>query len=348
MPRRQLLAPGAPLGYSHRMRHVRLGRTGLAVSRLCLGTMTFGLQCDEAASRAILDRAAAGGITFLDTADVYPVGGGFETVGRTEEIVGRWLEGRRHDFVVATKCGGAMSERRWDRGASRKHILDAIDGSLRRLRTDYVDLYQLHHPDSETPIDESLRALDDVVRAGKARYVGCSNFPAYQVARALGRSELLGVARFDSAQPRYNLLFRQVERDLLPLCREEGIGVIPYNPLAGGLLSGKHRRDSGPTPGTRFTLGNAAERYQDRYWHEREFETVEVLRPLAGAAGLSPTSLALAWVLAEPGITAPIVGASRPDQLDDAVAATEKPLDAALKARLDEITREYRRGDDAR
>jgi aryl-alcohol dehydrogenase (NADP+) len=330
------------------MRHVRLGRTGLAVSRLCLGTMTFGLQCDEVASRAILDRAAAGGITFLDTADVYPVGGDFETVGRTEQIVGRWLEGRRHDFVVATKCGGAMSERRWDRGASRKHIMDAIDGSLRRLRTDYVDLYQLHHPDPETPIDESLRALDDVVRAGKARYVGCSNFPAYQVARALGRSELLGVARFDSAQPRYNLLFRQIERDLLPLCRDEGIGVIPYNPLAGGLLSGKHRRDSGPTPGTRFTLGNAAERYQDRYWHEREFETVEALRPLAAEAGLSPASLALAWVLAEPAIAAPIVGASRPAQLDDAIAATEKPLDAALKARLDQITREYRWGDDPR
>jgi aryl-alcohol dehydrogenase (NADP+) len=330
------------------MRHVHLGRTGLAVSRLCLGTMTFGLQCDEDASRAILDRAAAGGITFLDTADVYPVGGGFETVGRTEEIVGRWLESRRHAFVVATKCGGAMSERRWDRGASRKHIMDAVDGSLRRLRTDYVDLYQLHHPDPETPIDESLRALDDVVRAGKARYVGCSNFPAYQVARALGRSDVLGVARFDSAQPRYNLLFRQIERDLLPLCREEGIGVIPYNPLAGGLLSGKHRRASGPTPGTRFTLGNAAERYQDRYWHEREFDTVEALRPLAAEAGLSLASLALAWVLAEPAITAPIVGASRPDQLDDAIAATEKPLDAALKARLDQITREYRRGDDSR
>jgi aryl-alcohol dehydrogenase (NADP+) len=310
--------------------------------------MTFGLQCDEDASRAILDRAAAGGITFLDTADVYPVGGGFETVGRTEEIVGRWLESRRHAFVVATKCGGAMSERRWDRGASRKHIMDAVDGSLRRLRTDYVDLYQLHHPDAEAPIDESLRALDDVVRAGKARYVGCSNFPAYQVARALGRSDVLGVARFDSAQPRYNLLFRQIERDLLPLCREEGIGVIPYNPLAGGLLSGKHRRASGPTPGTRFTLGNAAERYQDRYWHEREFDTVEALRPLAAEAGLSLASLALAWVLAEPAITAPIVGASRPDQLDDAVAATEKPLDAALKARLDQITREYRWGDDPR
>ena len=330
------------------MRHVRLGRTGLTVSRLCLGTMTFGLQCDEATSRVILDRAAAGGITFLDAADVYPVGGGFQTAGRTEEIVGRWLEGRRHEFIVATKCGGAMSERPWDRGTSRKHVLDAIDASLRRLRTDYVDLYQLHHPDPETPIDESLRALDDVVRAGKARYVGCSNFPAYQLARALGRSELLGVGRFDTVQPRYNLLFRQIERDLLPLCREEALAVIPYNPLAGGLLSGKHRRETGPTPGTRFTLGNAASRYQDRYWHEREFATVEALRPLAAEAGLSPAQLALAWTLAEPAITAPIVGASRPEQLDDAIAAVEKPLDAALKARLDELTVEYRWGDDPR
>lgn len=330
------------------MRHTRLGRTGLSVSRLGLGTMTFGLQCDEAASRAILDRAAAGGITFLDTADVYPVGGGLETVGRTEEIVGRWLEGRRQDFVVATKCAGAMSARPWDRGASRKHVLDAIDGSLRRLRTDYVDLYQLHHWDAQTPIDESLRVLDDVVRAGKARYVGCSNFHAYQVARALGKSEALNLTRFDSVQPRYNLLFRQIERELLPLCREEGIGVIPYNPLAGGFLSGKHRRDADPTAGTRFTLGNAAERYQDRYWHEREFETVEALRPLAAEAGMPLARLAVAWMLAEPAITSPIVGASRPEQLDDVLPATEKPLDAALKARLDEMTREYRWGDDPR
>ena len=310
--------------------------------------MTFGLQCDEATSRAILDRAAAGGITFLDTADVYPLGGGFETVGRTEEIVGRWLEGRRGDFVVATKCVGAMSARRWDRGASRKHILDAIEGSLRRLRTDYVDLYQLHHPDPETPIDESLRALDDVVRAGKARYVGCSNFAAYQVARALGRSEALSTVRFDSVQPRYNLLFRQIERELLPLCHEDGIGVIPYNPLAGGLLSGKHRRETGPTAGTRFTLGTAAERYQDRYWHAREFDTIEALRPLAAEAGMPLARLAIAWMLAEPAITAPIVGASRPDQLDDVLAAPEKPIDALLKSRLDEITREYRWGDDPR
>jgi 1-deoxyxylulose-5-phosphate synthase len=330
------------------MRHVRLGGTGLSVSRLCLGTMTFGLQCDEPASVAILDRAAAGGITFLDTADVYPLGGGLDTVGRTEEILGRWLQGRRQDFVIATKCAGAMSARPWDRGASRKHVLDAIEGSLRRLRTDYVDLYQIHHPDRHTPIDETLGALDDVVRAGKARHVGCSNYPAYQVARAIGRSEAQSLARFDSVQPRYNLLFRQIERELLPLCQEEGLGVIPYNPLAGGLLSGKHRRATGPTAGTRFTLGNAAERYQDRYWHEREFATVEALRPLGAAAGMSMAQMAVAWVLAHPAITAPIIGASRPEQLDDVLAAADKGLASDLKARLDELTREYRYGDDPR
>ena len=310
--------------------------------------MTFGLQCDEPAAFAILDRAAAGGISFLDTADVYPLGGTRETVGRTEEILGRWLRGRRHDFVLATKCSGATSARPWDRGASRKHILDAIDDSLRRLGTDYVDLYQIHHPDAATPMDETLRALDDVVRAGKARYLGCSNYQAYQVARAIGRSETLALARFDSIQPRYNLLFRQIEREILPMSREEGVGVIPYNPLAGGLLSGKHRRDAGPTAGTRFTLGTAARRYQERYWREREFATVEALRPLAAEAGMSMVQLAVAWVLAHPAITAPIVGASRAEQLDDVLAAADKELPGDLKRRLDELTLEYRFGDDPR
>jgi aryl-alcohol dehydrogenase (NADP+) len=330
------------------MRHVRLGRTGLPVSRLCLGTMTFGLQCDEPASRAILDRAAEGGITFLDTADVYPLGGTPETVGRTEEILGRWLTGRRHEFIVATKCSGATGSRSWDRGLSRKHILDAIDASLRRLKTDYVDLYQAHHPDHDTPIDETLRAFDDVVRAGKARYIGCSNYPAWQTARALGRSDLLGVARFDTVQPRYNLLFRQIERELLPLCEDEGLAVIPYNPLAGGFLSGKHRREAGPTAGTRFTLGTAARRYQERYWREREFESVEAIRGLAAEGGMSMVQLALAWVLAHPAVTSPIVGASRPAQLDEAIAAVGKTLDSGLKTRLDELTAEYRLGDDVR
>lgn len=330
------------------MHYTRLGRTGLPVSRLCLGTMTFGLQCDEETSSAILDRAADGGITFLDTADVYPIGGTAETVGRTEEIIGKWLQGRRSRFIVATKCFGRMGPSRWDQGNSRKHILDAIDGSLRRLGTDYVDLYQLHGPDPSTPIDETLRALEDVVRSGRARYVGCSNFLAYQVARAIGRSEALGIVRFDSVQPRYNLLFREIERELLPLCAEDGVGVIPYNPLAGGLLTGKHNPEAGPEEGSRFTLGTAASRYQDRYWHEREFATVEALRPVARDAGMTMAQMAVAWVLANPVVTAPIVGASRPQQLDDSLAALEKPLSTDMKERLDTLTEEYRRGDAAR
>src|SRR5918995_1212315 len=299
----------------------RLGPRGAPVSRLGRGTMPFGRRCDEPASRAILDRAAEGGLTFLDTADVYPLGGTPETVGRTEEILGRWLAGRRHEFIVATKCSGATGPRSWDRGLSRKHVLDAIDASLRRLQTDYVDLYQAHHPDPITPIDETLRAFDDIVRAGKARYVGCSNLPAWQTARGLGRSDVLGLARWDCVQPRYNLLFRQIERDLLPLCQLDGLAVIPYNPLAGGFLSGKHRREAGPTAGTRFTLGTAAKRYQERYWREREFETVDAIRGLAAEAGMSMVQLALAWVLAHPAVTSPIVGASRPAQLDEAIAA---------------------------
>jgi len=200
----------------------------------------------------------------------------------------------------------------------------------------------------ETPIDETLRALEDVVRAGKVRYVGCSNFLAYQVARAIGRSEAMNIVRFDSVQPRYNLLFREIERELLPLCGEEGIGVIPYNPLAGGLLTGKHSRDAGPEEGSRFTLGTAGPRYQDRYWHEGMFETVEQIRPLAAEAGLPMPQLAVAWVLANPVITAPIIGASRPEQLEPVIAALDAPLPADLKQRLDELTRPYRLGDSAR
>ena len=330
------------------MQYTRLGRTGLQVSRLCLGTMTFGLQCDEKTSVAIMDRAFDSGVTFFDTADVYPLGGTGETVGRTEEFVGRWLKSRRDRVILATKCFGRTGPARWDQGNSRKHILDAVDASLRRLGTDYIDLYQLHGHDPQTPIDETLRALEDVVRSGKVRYVGCSNFMAYQVARAIGRSEALGVVRFDSVQPRYNLLFREIERELLPLCGEEGIGVIPYNPIAGGLLSGKHNRDAGPEEGSRFTLGTAAERYQDRYWHEGMFETVDQLRPIASEAGMTLPQMAIAWVMAHPVVTAPIIGASRPEQLAAAMKAAEAPLDAGIKARLDELTAEYRKGDAAR
>ena len=325
------------------MQYVKFGRTGLRVSRLCLGTMTFGLQCDEAASGAIMDRAASGGIDFFDTADVYPLGGNRETAGRTEEIVGRWLKGKRQQFIVATKCVGAMGPKPWDQGMSRKHILDAIEGSLRRLGTDYVDLYQLHSFDKLTPIDEALEALDTIVRSGKARYVGVSNWPAYKVTRALGRGELKNIVRIEAVQPRYNLLFRTFERELLPMCEEEKIAVIPYNPLAGGLLTGKHDQAAPPAAGTRFTLGTAAARYQSRYWKEQEFKTIEDLRALGNQAGMSMATMAVAWVLANPAITAPIVGASRPEQLADSLAAVEKgPLDADLKARLDEVTTGWR------
>ncbi len=325
------------------MKHIKFGRTGLRVSRLCLGTMTFGLQCDETASGAIMDRAAAGGIDFFDTADVYPLGGNRETAGRTEEIIGRWLKGKRQHVIVATKCAGAMGPKPWDQGMSRKHILDAIEGSLRRLGTDYVDLYQLHSFDTLTPIDEALEALDTIVRSGKARYIGVSNWPAYKVTRALGRSELKNIVRIESVQPRYNLLFRAFERELLPMCEEEKIAVIPYNPLAGGLLTGKHDRTAPPPAGTRFTLGTAAARYPSRYWKEREFQTIDDLRALGNQAGMSMATMALSWVLANPAITAPIVGASRPEQLADSLAAVETgPLPADLKTRLDEVTAEWR------
>jgi aryl-alcohol dehydrogenase (NADP+) len=304
--------------------------------------MTFGLQCDEAESHAIMDAAAEGGIDFFDAADVYPLGGGRSTAGRTEEIVGGWLKGKRASFIVATKCVGQMGPKPWDQGMSRKHILDAIEGSLRRLKTDYVDVYQLHSYDPATPIDEALETLDAVVRSGKARYVGVSNWLAHRVARALGRSELKGLARIDSVQPRYNMLFRTFERDLLPLCEEEGVAVIPYNPIAGGLLSGKHDRTA-PPPEGRFQLGTAGARYQERYWHEREFDTVDTLRGLSNEAGMSMASMAVSWVLSNPAITAPIVGASKPEQLKDSLDAAERgPLPADLKAKLDDITNEWR------
>ena len=330
------------------MDHARLGRTGLKVSKLCLGTMTFGLQCDEETSVAILDRADDGGIDFLDTSDVYPLGGDLTTQGRTEEILGRWLRGKRDRFIVATKCFGRTGPAPFDAGNSRKHIMAAVDASLDRLQTDYIDLYQLHGFDSETPIDETLQVLNDLVRSGRVRYIGCSNFLTYQLVRAVGRSETLGLARFDSVQPRYNLLFRQIEREMLPFCGEEGVGVIPYNPIAGGLLSGKHSGSAQPAEGTRFTLGRAGQMYQERYWHEREFGTVGQLGNFAEEAGTSLVTLAVAWVLANPVITSPIIGASRPDQLDDSLAAAEYVMEADLKARLDEVTNEYRMGDSPR
>jgi len=307
--------------------------------------MTFGLQCDEPSSVAILDRAAEGGVDFLDSSDAYPLGGDLSTRGVTEEILGRWLRGKRDRFIVATKCFAPTGPAPFDGGNSRKHVLSAVEASLRRLQTDYIDLYQLHGYDRETPIDETLGALDDLVRQGKVRYIGCSNFLTYQLVRAVGRTETLGLTRLDCVQPRYNLLFRQPEREMLPYCHEEGIGVIPYNPIAGGLLSGKHSRADPPPEGTRFTLGTAGPMYQERYWRDREFGTVDVLRGLADQAGVSLVTLSVAWVLASPAITAPIIGASRPEQLEASLAAVEFTIDDGLKKQLDERTYEYRLGD---
>ena len=328
------------------MKFTKFGRTGLSVSRLCLGTATFGKQTDESASQQILDKAAEAGINFIDTADAYPMGADLALVGRTEEITGRWLKGKRAGFIVATKGGAPMGPSSWDQGSSRKHLLDAVDASLRRLGTDYIDLYQLHVDDPETPLDETLEALDIIVRSGRARYIGVSNFLAYRVARAIGRSDALRVARPASIQPRYNLLFREIERELLPLAREENIAVIPFNPLAGGLLTGKHRHDAVPAKG-RFSaeIGQFGAIYQARYWHEREFQTIEKLRELAGQLGEPLAKLSIAWVLANPAITSVILGASRLEQLTDTLAAVDLTIEGDLKKQFDDLTIEYRRGD---
>jgi 1-deoxyxylulose-5-phosphate synthase len=324
------------------MQVARLGRTGLKVSRICLGTMTFGVQCDEAQSRAILDRAAEAGVSFIDTADGYPLLGNPQTVGLTEEILGRWLRSKRNNFIVATKCFAAMGPNPWDRGTSRRHILEAVDHSLRRLQTDWIDLYQLHNFDPEVPMDESLEAMDSLVRSGKVRHIGVSNWPAFRVARSIGRSEARGWARFDCVQPRYSLVFRQWERDLFPLCLEEGIGIICFSPLAGGLLSGKYDPSRPPAPDTRFGLHEFS---NTLYWRDDTFDSVAKLKDIAAELGLSLPTLAIAWTLSQPAITAPIIGASKPEQLDASLAATEVELSPEILARMDEITRHHRRGD---
>ena len=306
----------------------RLGSTGLKVSEICLGTMTFGHQCDEPTAFAILDKAAEHEVNFLDTADAYPVPPTPETAGRTEEIVGKWLEGRRDSFVLATKCRLRVGHGPNDEGLSRRHILHAAENSLRRLRTDYLDLYQAHSPDPTTPLEETLRAFDDLVRQGKVRYVGCSNYPAWQVALGLGISRRLNLAPFDCVQPRYNLLYREIESELLPLCRDQGLAVIAYNPLAGGFLTTRYRSGESAPAGTRFTLGKTGELYRERYWHQAQFEAVEQLRRFLEPRGRSLVQVAIAWILAQPGITSAIVGASRAEQLDESLGSASVTLGA--------------------
>jgi len=322
------------------MKIKRLGRTGLKVTEICLGTMTFGNQCDEPTSHAIMSKAFEAGVTFFDTADAYPLGATPETVGRTEEYIGRWLQGlqgRRDQVVLATKFSGPMGSGPNDKGGSRKHIFQAVEGSLRRLQTDYIDLYQMHFPDQETPIDETLHALNDLVRSGKVLYIGCSNFPAWQLCEALWTSDKLGLARFDCVQPRYNLLFRHIEAELLPLAMDQDIGVISYNPLAGGLLTGRYEPGQTPQEGTRFTVQNAGKLYQARYWQDPQMQTVEDLKAFCQEHHIAVAQLAIAWVLAQPAITSAIVGASKPEQLDQSLPAVNLVLDEQMLAVCNDI-----------
>jgi len=306
-----------------------LGRTGLKVSEVGLGTMTFGNQADQATSFAIMDEADKAGVNFFDTADVYPRVRDLGTVGTTEEIVGKWVQerGARARIVLATKCGGAMGPHPNDEGLSRRHIISACEQSLRRLQTDYIDLYQVHWPDPSTPIEETLRALDDLVHSGKVRYIGCSNFPAWQLADALWTSKMQRLESFVSVQPRYNLLFRMIEDELLPLCQAHDIGVIIYNPLAAGMLTGRYRQQKSVDSGTRFALKNSGELYRKRYWNDPIFEIVENLASFLEPRGKSLTQVALSWVLSQSAITCAIIGASKPEQLKDSLQAVDLVLD---------------------
>jgi 1-deoxyxylulose-5-phosphate synthase len=312
------------------MEYVRLGSTGLQVSRLCLGCMTYGSKkwrdwvLDEEESRPFIRRALEAGINFFDTADMY-------SDGASEEVTGRALKdfAARDRIVIATKVFNPMGDDPNQRGLSRKHIHHAIDASLRRLGTDYVDLYQIHRFDYHTPIEETLRALDDIVRAGKALYIGASSMHAYQFAKMLAASDAHGLARFVSMQNHYNLVYREEEREMLPLCREEGIGVIPWSPLARGFLAGNRRaQDLGET-----TRAKSDAYAQEMYYQPSDFAVVDRVSEVAGRRGIPNAQAALAWILQQPGVTAPIIGASKMKHLDDAIAALGIKLDAAeLKA----------------
>jgi aryl-alcohol dehydrogenase-like predicted oxidoreductase len=294
----------------------RLGKTGLMVSELCLGCMTFGRELDEEGSRAMISRFLDAGGNFVDTADVYER-------GVSEEIVGRALRDvRREDVVLATKVRFPMGEGLNDVGLSRKHVLAGCDASLERLGTDYIDLYQVHCWDAATPLEETLSALTDLVRAGKVRYVGVSNFTGWQLMKALYVSELRGFERFVSLQPQYSLVERSIEREILPVCREVGLGVIPWSPLGGGFLSGKYRRGEGPVQGSRIAEAvESMEEHWDRRATERNWRTLDVMGEISEETGKSYAQVSLNWLLRQEAVTAPIVGARRMEQLEDNLGA---------------------------
>jgi len=306
------------------MDYVNFGRSGLKVSRLCLGTMTYGTSAwrewvlNEPESRPFIRRALEHGINFFDTADMY-------SLGVSEEVVGRALKefATRDQVVIATKGFHAMGSGPNDKGNSRKHLMDAIDNSLRRLGVDYVDLYQIHRWDYTTPIEETIEALHDIVKAGKARYVGASSMFAWQFAQALYKADLHNWTRFVSMQNHYNLVYREEEREMIPLCRAEGIALIPWSPLARGFLAGNRRgRDHGET--TRAKTDDFAHKL---YYSEADFTIADRTVEVAKRRGVAPMQVALAWILRQPGITAPIIGASKMDHLDQAVAALDIRLD---------------------
>jgi len=314
--------------------YVNLGRSGLKVSRICLGLMTYGTPdwrkwvLPESEGRPIVRRALELGINFFDTADMY-------SRGLSEEILGRALRdfgARREEVVVATKLFFPMGDGPNQGGLSRKHILDAIDASLKRLGMDYVDVYQIHRYDRETPIEETLEALHDVVKAGKARYLGASSMFAWQFARMLYVADRHGWTRFVAMQNHYNLVYREEEREMLPLCRAEGIGVIPWSPLARGFLAGN--RTTGRGGETARSKSDAFA--HQMYYEEADFQVLDRCVELANGRGVKPAQIALAWMLHRPGITAPIIGASKMYQLEEAVAATEIKLDANEMKRLEE------------
>jgi aryl-alcohol dehydrogenase-like predicted oxidoreductase len=311
------------------MQYVNLGKTGLKVSRLCLGTMTYGSSkwrpwvLDEEASRPFFQRAVEAGINFFDTADMY-------SVGLSETVVGRSIREytRRDDVVIATKVYFPMGPGPNDRGLSRKHIMAAIDASLRRLATEYIDLYQIHRFDPETPMEETLEALHDVVKSGKALYIGASSMHAWQLAKMLYTADSHGWTRFVSMQNHYNLIYREEEREMIPLCIDQGIAVIPWSPLARGFLAGNRKRET-----DRAKTDDLA---QEFYVAESDFTIADRVSELAKRRSLSPAQIALAWILRKPGVTAPIVGASKLGQLDEAVAALEIQLDDSEMQFLEE------------
>ncbi len=325
------------------METVRLGSSGLKVSRLCLGTMTFGSQCSEEQSRAILDTAAELGIFFIDLADVYPAPASPSTWGRSEEIVGRWLAGAgRHDFVLATKCVNRVGHGANDVGGSRKHVIEACEASLRRLKTDRVDLFYLHHAELEAPLEEALEALDRLVGDGKVLYPAVSNFEAWQLGLAHGIQRERRFAPLAAVQPRYNLLNRSYERDLLPLATALGVGVVPYNPLGAGVLTGKYRRGEEPPEGSRFAAGDFGRLYRARYWSDAMFDVADEVAAVARELEMTPAQVAVGWLLAQPAVTSPIVGATRPEQLRDLAGALGRPLPEAAVRRLGDASLGFR------